>query len=676
MLRRYGIALILLLAMITATGRLAAQGYWTDDLLVDLPREIKGIIHQDTAPVLSKTSTAANPNRSDQKPVPKWASRKVALIRLEDVGPGGNYSSLEDLGRLRAVVDYLYSEGIPYHVTVIPRYKTLNPDGTWKNNGIDDPNPTPETQAFIRMLYYMKEHGGILGAHGYTHQYGESQKPDNGQNTGTGNEFGTGESPTDTLEYAQVRVELAARAFQQLNLDPEFWETPHNVATPEQREVFRSAFGIQYESLNKKDLNTAYLEGENQFQGTNLGSVYVPTPLYYVEGGTGTAYSVERILRRMVFFSGLASFFFHPFLEYQFLEPVTTPDGKPVIEDGLPRYRYREVTGSYLQRMVKGLEDWGYRFTSIHEVVPFTPGHRLRLAEGEESQWLTGDFNGDRRAELLVKEGQRVKVAAFKLQTPRWNASTHLSEWLEIPEDTRDSVVKVGDFNRDGRDDLLFYQPFTSLWSMALSDGERFGRPRLALAGWPSPTGMSAYTGDYNGDGFDDLLVFNPEGQNWQIALNNQAGGFMPQEGSFFGLGESSLEKAVGDVDGDGTNDLIAYNTTLGRVQVALIKDGKIDQPQTWLANGERFRDLFIGDFNGDARCDVLLGNTREGAWSTYLSDGERMAPTLQPYGPWAPGTHREKGVSDFNGDGRADLVSVEKRSGEWLVDLSYSYQD
>lgn len=103
---------------------------------------------------------------SDQSEAPEVMQQKKATIRLEDVSPGA-YDTDDKLAKLEAIADYLYSEGVPFHVSVIPFYK--NP----KNNveiSIGDTN-NPHVRAFIKTMKYLRDKGGIIGLHGYTHQY-------------------------------------------------------------------------------------------------------------------------------------------------------------------------------------------------------------------------------------------------------------------------------------------------------------------------------------------------------------------------------------------------------------------------------------------------------------------------------------------------------------------------
>ena len=111
------------------------------------------------------------------------------MIRLEDIGPGGNYGSLEGLGKLRAVMDYIEVKKIPYHMAVIPRWVNVEADGTWTERGIHDANPILVVRHFIKLLQTGEKQGAILGMHGYSHQFGDSIQASDNQNSGTGDEF-------------------------------------------------------------------------------------------------------------------------------------------------------------------------------------------------------------------------------------------------------------------------------------------------------------------------------------------------------------------------------------------------------------------------------------------------------------------------------------------------------
>jgi hypothetical protein len=84
--------------------------------------------------------------------------------------------------------------------------------------------------------------------------------------------------------------------------------------------------------------------------------------------------------------------------------------------------------------------------------------------------------------------------------------------------------------------------------------------------------------------------------------------------------------------------------------------------PLEWAIQG-------VGDFNGDAKADILWRETSSGAVGIWLMDGTTLVSTAIPASP--PLEWVIQGVGDFNGDGRADILW---REGDgalaiWLMD-------
>ncbi|HYK72983.1 MAG TPA: DUF2334 domain-containing protein, partial [Pseudoneobacillus sp.] len=389
-------------------------------------------------------------------------NKRHAMIRLEDVGTGGEYNSLEGLGKLRAVLEYIESEHMPFHVAVIPRRMSMGADGVWSERGIDDPNPDQVVRAFVKLLKEAEQRGGVLGMHGYSHQYGDSVKADDSQNSGTGAEFNVDGAPeTKENSYAAERITNSLNAFSRVGLQPAFWESPHYKNTREQEKVFRSYVGILYQpdlySLRSfKDLNV--YDTINTYGQDSLGSIYVPAPYSYVTDGK----SVDRILSKAAQGNGLASLYFHPFLEFPYLEKELGLDGKQVVNDGLPVYRYKKgVSVSYLHRLIDGFKKEGYRWKSIYDIVPFTPANRVTLPfETEDKKLLLGDVTGHGDSDVVVVEKHRVVDIPGSYGFPR-NLPQKASEvWLKetfLPQEQ----LLLADLNGDGKQDLIVYNKQT-----------------------------------------------------------------------------------------------------------------------------------------------------------------------------------------------------------------------
>jgi FG-GAP-like repeat len=119
-----------------------------------------------------------------------------------------------------------------------------------------------------------------------------------------------------------------------------------------------------------------------------------------------------------------------------------------------------------------------------------------------------GDFNGDGRNDIVTfTRGSTYKEVFVALSDGKRFNGTGV-KWGEFF--ALDSVVpEVGDFNGDGRDDIaIFDRGSVADVYVALSDGKRFNLTRL---NWHDHFAVGTElpgTGDFNGDGRDDIVTF------------------------------------------------------------------------------------------------------------------------------------------------------------------------
>ena len=78
----------------------------------------------------------------------------------------------------------------------------------------------------------------------------------------------------------------------------------------------------------------------------------------------------------------------------------------------------------------------------------------------------------------------------------------------------------------------------------------------------------SVAVGDFNGDGKPDLVAANALSNNVSLLLNNGSGGFT--SAGNFGVGDNPYSVAVGDFNGDGKPDIVSANAFSNNVSLLL----------------------------------------------------------------------------------------------------------
>ena len=164
---------------------------------------------------------------------------KRAYIRFEDFVAGDVYLAEGSLEKIRLVSDFMSEENESFSISWIPRY--INNDLHIDNDIYRDENM--KNANFIFTLDYIINRGGLIGLHGYTHQYKSS-------NSVSGFEFGNeGYNKTEEIRW---RVEEAIKTANNINIPYTYWETPHYRTTAEQQTIFEEYFKILYIIKNIK----------------------------------------------------------------------------------------------------------------------------------------------------------------------------------------------------------------------------------------------------------------------------------------------------------------------------------------------------------------------------------------------------------------------------------------
>ena len=217
---------------------------------------------------------------------------------------------------------------------------------------------------------------------------------------------------------------------------------------------------------------------------------------------------------------------------------------------------------------------------------------------------------------------------------------------------SRPSLVAVGDFNKDGKPDVLStaFSPSANL-QLLLGNGDgTFQSPQFIA---PIGAANSLVVADFNHDG---NLDFASAGlvQSVQIFLGNGDGTFL--QGNTYSLFMPATI-AAGDVNGDGILDLVGGGS--GAAVLIGNGDGTFQLPIYYgSVNGDFY--VALADVNGDGKLDFLgtQNNFTLGQLDVLIGIGGGHYLAHRDFDPGGNGSDAAAG--DFNGDGKVDLAVVD----------------
>lgn len=236
---------------------------------------------------------------------------------------------------------------------------------------------------------------------------------------------------------------------------------------------------------------------------------------------------------------------------------------------------------------------------------------------------------------------------------------------------------EMGDINGDGKDDIVAFEPnngsHVSRYITAASNGNgtfNYGYTNLVNMATP----FEFHMGDINGDGKDDIVAFETTSSTsgrYMRGISQGNGQFAWDYTNLTGMAKPS-HFALGDINGDGKDDVIAFELTsgsqIGRYMTgASTGNGNFNWGFTNLNNRQKPKQFEMGDINGDNKDDIIAFEPNDGSHvSRYITAASNGNGTFN-YGytnlvnMQSP---KQFEVGDINGDGKDDIVAFEPNNG------------
>ena len=201
---------------------------------------------------------------------------------------------------------------------------------------------------------------------------------------------------------------------------------------------------------------------------------------------------------------------------------------------------------------------------------------------------------------------------------------------------------------------------------------------------FPNPTAIAI--GDINGDGKNDIVVTDLNDSAVEVFLGNGDGTVNVPTAGYSTGGSPFDPPLVADFNGDGKLDVVVPDNQQNFVFLEGYGDGSFRSAINYYAlhaNGgfqPEGEGLASGDFNGDGIPDIVIGNadgTNAAPVTVFLSNADGSFQPGVNYTPPISVPNYEMqfvAVADFNGDGILDIAASDTYRG--LVQIFYGVGD
>jgi hypothetical protein len=260
-----------------------------------------------------------------------------------------------------------------------------------------------------------------------------------------------------------------------------------------------------------------------------------------------------------------------------------------------------------------------------------------------------------------------------------------LSRYVAYPAGSSwPEAVAIGDVNSDGRNDVVMttslYNDFANdlkLMVFLQQPNGQLGpyKTHFTASNGSSPP-QTVAIGDVTGDGRNDVVIGN---SRWRVGVfrQNTAGGLDPVV--TYDTVDSTRVR-IADLNGDGRQDVVGIGWGTDTVSVLLQQpNGALAAPVVYSAPHAGYDDLEVGDLNDDGRTDVLVMSGQSYATPNFSVLYQQVNGTLGGLVSRSVGVNQTAGgvgLGDVDHDGGNDVAVAMNWAGTGVPSIALFHQD
>jgi FG-GAP-like repeat len=290
------------------------------------------------------------------------------------------------------------------------------------------------------------------------------------------------------------------------------------------------------------------------------------------------------------------------------------------------------------------------------------------LSAAAPENMIFADFNGDGKLDFAGDIDGQIQVT---LGTG--SGTFALPALLTVPEAVYNTCTSVaGDLTGDGKPEIVALNCNSNTLTVYVNNGDGTFQSGISYNnnGDQSQYPYGATIGDMNGDGKNDIVVVNEGTADVSVFLGDGTGAVTVGPLSYDVGGFAWAQPLVADFNGDGLIDVVESDDEYNLVYLQGYGDGSVraapsyDLPNSFSEYADTYS-VATGDFNGDGIPDVVVGqenNYGSTGVTVYLAKGDGSFYPGISYG--ASSQMGYVAVADFNGDGKLDIAATDSQGG------------